>query len=105
MEAAKYRKKALRIESQLLGKLAMIGQARFARLIGLNDAQVSRMKVAQGNEKFSFFQCMSMAIAILEYGVDDTEIVELARRFAAVLTKKKSEPARTDSDSQIDMSF
>lgn len=104
MEAAKYRKKAMRIEAQLLGKLAILGQSRFAKLIGLNDAQVSRMKVAQGNEKFSFFQSMSMAIAILEYGVDDTEIVELARRFAAVLTKKKS-PVAAEDNSQITINF
>jgi len=94
MDIAKYRKKASRIESQLLGKLAVMGQCRFAKLMGVHDSKVSRMKE-------SFFQQMSMAIAILEYGVDDTEIVELARRFAAVLTKQKSAPAVTDADSQM----
>lgn len=96
MESAKYRKKASRIESQLLGKLAVMGQGRFAKLMGLTDTKVSRMKEG-------FFQQAAMAIAILEYGVDDTEIVELARRFAAVLTNKKS-PAATE-DSQITINF
>lgn len=103
MESAKYRNKAQRIESQLLGKLAMIGQSRFAKIIGLNSSQVTRMKAPQGNEKYSFFQSMSMALAILEYGVDDSEIVELARRFAEVLTKKK--PTAGTDGSQITMSF
>lgn len=103
MERTRYRNKAKRIESQLLGKLALFGQARFARLIGVDQSQVSRWKSVHGNEKESFFATISMTLAILEYGVDDTEIVELARRFAAVLTKKKS-PAATE-DSQYRMDF
>jgi hypothetical protein len=98
MESAKYRKKASRIESQLLGKLAVMGQCRFAKLMGVHDSKVSRMKE-------TFFQQMSMAIAILEYGIDDTEIVELARRFAAVLTKQKSPTGQTVEDSQITIEF
>lgn len=96
MEAAKYRKKASRIESQLLGKLAVMGQTKFAKLMGVPDCKVSRMKDG-------FFRQAAMALAILEYGVDDTEIVELARRFAAVLTKQKSPVAAEDS--QITMHF
>ena len=53
--------------------------------------------------KEDFISKASMMLAILEYGVDDTEIVELARRFAAVLTNKKS-PAAIE-DSQINMTF
>jgi len=97
MEAAKYRKKATQIESHLLGKLAVMGQTKFAKLMGVPDCKVSRMKDG-------FFRQAAMALAILEYGVDDTEIVELARRFAAVLTNKKA-PAATEADSQITMSF
>lgn len=98
MEHAKYRKKATQIESQLLGKLAVMGQTKFAKLMGVPDCRVSRMKEG-------FFRQAAMALAILEYGVDDTEIVELARRFAAVLTKQKSPAARTAEDSQMTMSF
>lgn len=98
MDIARARKKASRIESQLLGKLAVFGQSKFAQMMGVHESTVSRMKEG-------FFQQASMALAILEYGVDDTEIVELARRFAEVLTKKKS-PARTeDSVDQITLSF
>jgi len=96
MEAAKYRKKASRIESQLLGKLAVMGQTKFAKLMGIPDCKVTRMKEG-------FFSQAAMAMAILEYGVDDTEIVELARRFADALTKKKP-PAVTDG-SQITIEF
>ena len=96
MEAAKYRKKASRIESQLLGKLAVMGQTKFAKLMGIPDCKVTRMKEG-------FFSQAAMAMAILEYGIDDTEIVELARRFADVLTKKKP-PAATDG-SQITIEF
>ncbi|KGA24930.1 hypothetical protein AO825_08390 [Pectobacterium brasiliense] len=97
MERARYRKKAQRIESQLLGKLAVFGQSKFASLMGVHESTVSRMKE-------SFFSQASLALAILEYGVDDNEIVELARRFAAVLTKKKSPLAGEDSE-QITIDF
>ena len=96
MEHARYRKKAQRIESQLLGKLAVFGQAKFAKFMGVHESSVSRMKE-------DFIARASMMLAILEYGVDDTEIVELARRFAAVLTKKKP-PAVTDG-SQMHIEF
>lgn len=96
MDIAKYRKKANRIESQLLGKLAVMGQSNFAKLMGLTDTKVSRMKEG-------FFHQAAMALAILEYGVDDTEIVELARRFAEVLTKKK--PTAVTDGSQITINF
>lgn len=96
MDIASTRKKASRIESQLLGKLAALGQSKFAHLMGVHESTVSRMKEG-------FFHQASMALAILEYGIDDTEIVELARRFAEVLTKKKP-PAVTDG-SQITLEF
>ncbi|AXF75541.1 lambda phage CII family protein [Erwinia tracheiphila] len=101
MEIAKYRKKASRIESQLLGKLAVMGQTRFAKLMGLTDTKVSRMKDG-------FFQQAAMAIAILEYGVDDTEVFEIAKRILAAIPqiqKQKAPAARTAEASQISMSF
>ncbi|WP_342753768.1 CII family transcriptional regulator [Pantoea sp. MBD-2R] len=97
MEITSTRKKAMRIETQLLGKLAVFGQAKFAKFMGCHESQVSRMKE-------DFISKASMMLAILEYGVDDTEIVELARRFAAVLTNKKA-PAATEADSQITINF
>ncbi|HFV9295574.1 TPA: CII family transcriptional regulator [Serratia fonticola] len=98
MEHASYRKKANKIESELLGKLAVLGQSKFAKLMGVHESTVSRMKEG-------FFAQASMALAILEYGIDDTEIVELARRFAAVLTKKKPTAATVGSEQQISINF
>lgn len=98
MQNASYRKKANKIESELLGKLAVLGQSRFAKLMGVHESTVSRMKEG-------FFTQVSMALAILEYGIDDTEIVELARRFAAVLTKKKRPVAAERSEQQITITF
>ena len=97
MESEKYRKKAMRIESQLLGKLAVMGQTKFAKLMGLTDTKVCRMKEG-------FFAQAALALAILEYGVDDHEIVELAKRFAAVLTNKKA-TAGTVTSSQMAIDF
>ncbi|WP_447887673.1 CII family transcriptional regulator [Serratia fonticola] len=98
MEQASYRKKANKIESELLGKLAVLGQSKFAKLMGVHESTVSRMKEG-------FFAQASMALAILEYGIDDTEIVELARRFAAVLTKKKTPVAAEVPGQQITLTF
>ncbi|MGX8939489.1 CII family transcriptional regulator [Symbiopectobacterium sp. Eva_TO] len=70
-------KKARQIESQLLSKLALFGQRKFADFLNLDESQISRMKVAKGKEKHFFFGLMSLALAILEWGVNDDELVHL----------------------------
>ncbi|MBG6243433.1 MAG: hypothetical protein EKE20_17280 [Candidatus Symbiopectobacterium sp. Dall1.0] len=97
MDITSTRKKARQIESQLLNKLAVFGQRKFADFLNLDESQVSRMKVAKGKEKHSFFGLMSLAIAILEWGVNDDELAHLAKQVALILTKKKSPLAGEDS--------
>lgn len=90
MDESMYRKKALQIESTLLNKIAMFGQSKLSKIIGIDEAQICRMKVAKGREKNSFFKTMSMMLAVLEYGIEDDEMAELTRRLASFLTKEKA---------------
>lgn len=103
MDFARERKSAKRIESQLLNKLAVVGQSKLAQFIGMNEAAVTRMKHAAGNQKHSFFQMMSMVMAMLEVEAPESDIAQSLLRIERMLTKKKS-PARTE-DSQITMNF
>lgn len=89
MEESMYRKKAMQIESTLLNKIAAFGQSKLSKLIGVDEAQICRMKVAKGREKNSFFKTMSMMLAVLEYGIEDEEMAELTKRLANYLTKEK----------------
>ena len=90
MDESMYRKKALQIESTLLNKIAMFGQSKLSKIIGIDEAQICRMKVAKGREKNSFFKTMSIMLAVLEYGIEDDEMAELTRRLASFLTKEKA---------------
>ncbi|HBH8310676.1 TPA: hypothetical protein KXY81_003124 [Escherichia coli] len=76
-------KKAARIESALLNKLALMGQKTFARAMGVPEYQVSRWKNG-------FFSQVSMMLAVLEWGVEDEELAELAKKVARMLTKEKA---------------
>ncbi|MCV8288568.1 lambda phage CII family protein [Escherichia coli] len=76
-------KKATRIESALLNKLALMGQKAFARAMGVPEYQVSRWKNG-------FFSQVSMMLAVLEYGIEDDEMAELTKRLADYLTKEKA---------------
>lgn len=75
-------KKAARIESNLLNKLALMGQKTFAKAMGIPEYQVSRWKNG-------FFSQVSMMLAVLEYGIEDEEMAELTKRLASYLTKEK----------------
>lgn len=75
-------KKAARIESTLLNKLALMGQKTFAKAMGIPEYQVSRWKNG-------FFSQVSMMLAVLEYGIEDEEMAELTKRLASYLTKEK----------------
>ncbi|CZY59428.1 CII family transcriptional regulator [Enterobacter hormaechei] len=90
MEESMYRKKAMQIESTLLNKIAAFGQSKLSKLIGVDEAQICRMKVAKGREKNSFFKTMSMMLAVLEYGIEDDEMAELTKRLASYLSKEKA---------------
>ena len=104
MEFARERKKAKHIETQLLSRLSVIGQGRLAKFIGMDEAAVTRMKHATGRQKHSFFELMSMAMALLEVELPDSDIGQRLLRIEQLLTKKKSPVAAEDS-SQITIEF
>ena len=87
MEIASYRKKAREIESQLLNKLAERGQGELAKVLGLDDAAVSRMKRPSGKQRHSFFQMMSLAMAYLEVVSPESEVAKRLLRIEELLTK------------------
>ena len=74
-------KKAARIESALLNKLALMGQKTFARAMGVPEYQVSRWKNG-------FFSQVSMMLAVLEYGIEDDE--RLDQSTGVIMTKQLS---------------
>ena len=90
MDFAKERKKAMQIETYILSKLAVVGQTRVAKFLGMNPAAVTRTKSPQGNEKRSFVQMMAMMMAILECEVDHSEVIGLAKIFAEFVAKEKA---------------
>ncbi|MFP1879753.1 CII family transcriptional regulator [Lonsdalea quercina] len=83
MESATPSKTARRIESALLNKLALMGQKAFAAAMGVPEYQVSRWKNG-------FFSQVSLMLAVLNYGVADDEMAELAKRLAGYLEKEKA---------------
>lgn len=105
MEIANYRNKARKIESQLLNKLAERGQGTLAKVLGMDDAAVSRMKRPLGKQRHSFFQMMSLALAYLEVASPDSEMAQRLLRIEQLLTKQKAPAARTAEASQIIIEF
>ncbi|AHF77932.1 Phage transcriptional activator CII [Sodalis praecaptivus] len=98
MDIASTRKTAMRIHSSLLNKISVMGQRRFAEAMGVHESQVSRWKNGM-------LETMSMALAILNYGVEDEDLARLAKQVARVLTKKKSPAATRDSVQQFSIDF
>ena len=98
MEHAKKRNEALRIESALLNKIALLGTEKTAAAVGVDKAQISRWKR-------DWLPKISMLLAVLEWGVVDDEMAHLARQVASILTKQKAPAARTAEASQLTMSF
>lgn len=82
MEHAKKRNEAMRIESALLNKIAMIGTEKTAAAVGVDKAQISRWKR-------DWIPKLSMLLAVLEWGVVDDEMARLAQQVASILTKEK----------------
>ena len=83
METASTRKTAMKIHSSLLNKIAVMGQRKFADAMGVHESQVSRWKSG-------LLETMSMALAVLNYGIADEEMAELAKRLAGYLSPKKT---------------
>lgn len=82
MEHANKRNEALRIESALLNKIALIGTEKTAAAVGVDKAQISRWKR-------DWIPKFSMLLAVLEWGVVDDEMARLAQQVASILTKEK----------------
>ncbi|WP_407732247.1 lambda phage CII family protein [Pseudocitrobacter faecalis] len=82
MENANKRNEALRIESALLNKIALIGTEKTAAAVGVDKAQISRWKR-------DWIPKFSMLLAVLEWGVVDDEMARLAQQVASILTKEK----------------
>lgn len=81
METAKTRNDARRIESTLLNKIALKGVSSIAAAVGVNPSQVTRWKE-------SLVPRMAMLLAVLEWGVADDEMAELAKRLAGYLSNE-----------------
>jgi len=88
MDHANKRNEALRIESALLNKIALIGTEKTAAAVGVDKAQISRWKR-------DWIPKFSMLLAVLEWGVIDDEMAHLARQVASILTKEKAPIAGT----------
>jgi len=82
MEHANKRNEAMRIESALLNKIALIGTEKTAAAVGVDKAQISRWKR-------DWIPKFSMLLAVLEWGVVDDEMARLAQQVASILTKDK----------------
>lgn len=88
MQLTSTRKKANAITSNILNRIAVRGQRKVADALGINESQISRWKD-------SFIPKMAMLLAVLEWGVEDEELAELAKKVAKVLTKKSLKTAAT----------
>ena len=83
MQLTSTRKKANAITSNILNRIAVRGQRKVADALGINESQISRWKD-------SFIPKMGMLLAVLEWGVEDEELAELAKKVARMLTKEKA---------------
>ncbi|CAD5475169.1 lambda phage CII family protein [Escherichia coli] len=98
MVRANKRNEALRIESALLNKIAMLGTEKTAEAVGVDKSQISRWKR-------DWIPKFSMLLAVLEWGVVDDDMARLARQVASILTNKKRSVCKTERSDQIQMEF
>jgi len=82
MEITSTRKKANEITSNIFNRIAMRGQKKIANQLGVDESQITRWKS-------SMIPKMAMLLAILEWGVEDDEMANLAKQVARLLTKEK----------------
>ncbi|EBF0840047.1 hypothetical protein DDQ86_03195 [Salmonella enterica] len=83
MELTSTRKKANAITSSILNRIAIRGQRKVADALGVNESPISRWKG-------DFIPKIGMLLAVLEWGVEDEELAELAKKVAHLLTKEKA---------------
>ncbi|KGD75255.1 regulatory protein [Tatumella morbirosei] len=83
MEVTTTRNNARAIESKLLNKIALVGLTNVAKAVGVDKSQVSRWKA-------NFIPKMSLLLAVLEWGVDDEQINDLAQRLRVLLTNENA---------------
>jgi hypothetical protein len=98
MVRANKHNEALRIESALLNKIAMLGTEKTAEAVGVDKSQISRWKR-------DWIPKFSMLLAVLEWGVVDDDMARLARQVASILTNKKRPVCKTERSDQIQMEF
>ena len=111
MEFAKERKKALQIESYLLSKISVRGQTKLAKMLGLNEAAVSRLKAATGKQKYSTMKLMSLILAYAGMETPEFDLVgtmsrleKKLERMEELLAKKKA-TAGTVTSEQLLINF
>lgn len=83
MELTSTRKKANAITSNIFNRIAMRGQRKIADELGVDESQITRWKS-------TMIPKMSMLLAILEWGVEDDELANLAKQVARLLTNEKA---------------
>ncbi|EKC6980324.1 hypothetical protein OP658_001710 [Cronobacter sakazakii] len=83
MELTSTRKRANAITSNIFNRIAIRGQRNIASQLGVDEPQITRWKS-------SMIPKMSMLLAILEWGVEDEELSNLAKQVALLLTKDKA---------------
>ncbi|ROW50292.1 hypothetical protein C3E80_22040 [Cronobacter malonaticus] len=88
MELTSTRKRANGITSNIFNRSAIRGQRNIASQLGVDESQITRWKS-------SMIPKMSMLLAILEWGVEDEELSNLAKQVALLLTKDKAPSAGT----------
>lgn len=81
MELTSTRKKANAITSNIFNRIAMRGQRKIADELGVDESQITRWKS-------TMIPKMSMLLAILEWGVEDDELANLAKQVARLLTNE-----------------
>ncbi|EOV9681225.1 CII family transcriptional regulator [Cronobacter malonaticus] len=86
MELTSTRKRANAITSNIFNRIAIRGQRNIASQLGVDESQITRWKS-------SMIPKMSMLLAILEWGVEDEELSNLAKQVALLLTKDKAPSA------------
>lgn len=95
MELTSTRKKANAITSSILNRIAIRGQRKVADALGINESQISRWKG-------DFIPKMGMLLAVLEWGVEDEELAELAKKVAHLLTKEKPQDCGNSFEADVE---
>lgn len=81
MELTSTRKRANAITSNIFNRIAIRGQRNIASQLGVDESQITRWKS-------SMIPKMSMLLAILEWGVEDEELSNLAKQVDDMRIKR-----------------